>query len=177
MPQYTYGLTRLIGHGHAFTEVVPVAKPAVALGFTYTVSSLYWELIDSLSFRLVSDANAANRQVLVTVNDGSGVPLAAFPAASVQAASLTNDYYFLASLSNFNTTVSTVSTNPIYTGFLQPTFTVVVTVGAVQAGDQISRIRLNLERFVTGPQGYLLGVQDDAAVARLRDVPLVASVA
>src|SRR5205085_9950763 len=34
--QYTYGLTRLLGHGHAFSEVVSVASPAVATGFTYT---------------------------------------------------------------------------------------------------------------------------------------------
>src|SRR5207248_4267312 len=43
----------------------------------------------------------------------------------------------------------------------QPEFSVVVAVGTVQAGDQISRIRLYAEQFVTGPQGYLLGVVDE----------------
>src|SRR5204863_5023008 len=39
--QYTYGLTRLLGHGHAFSEVVSVASPAVATGLTYTYTGSY----------------------------------------------------------------------------------------------------------------------------------------
>lgn len=161
MPQFTYGLTKLLGHGHAFSEVVTVPSPAANAGFTYTVGSQYWELLDSLSFRLVSDSNAANRQVLLTINDGDGIPLAAFPAASVQAASLTYDYFFLANLSSFNAVVGTTVTSPLFAGFMQPTYTAVVTIAAKQAGDQVTRIRVGVERFVTGPQGYLLGVRDE----------------
>jgi hypothetical protein len=160
MTQYTLGLTRLLGHGRAFSEVIPLPNPAVSTGFTYTVSQ-YWELIDSLSFRLVTDANAANRQVLVTVNDGGGTLLAAFPPATVQAAAATVDYCFLAGVSAFLATAGGVSVSPIYHGLLQPNFNVTVTIAAKQVGDQVSRIRFNNERFVTGPEGYLLGVVDD----------------
>ncbi len=47
-----------------------------------------------------------------------------------------------------------------------------MTIGAVQAGDQISRIRLYAEQFVTGPQGYLLGVVDAADPRLNRGVQL-----
>ena len=37
----------------------------------------------------------------------------------------------------------------------------VVTIGAKQVGDQISAIRVNRQRFVTGSEGYLLGVFEE----------------
>ena len=161
MTQYTYGLSRLIGHGHAFSEVVSVASPAVATGFTYTNTGQQWQLLDLVSFRLVSDSNAANRQVTLTINDGGGIALATLPAASVQVATKTYDYTWSSDFQTFNTVVSNAITSPLPAIFLQPEFTVAVAVGSVQAGDQISRIRLYAEQFVTGPQGYLLGVVDE----------------
>jgi hypothetical protein len=160
MTQYTLGLTRLLGHGRAFTEVVAPATPAAGAGFVYTVSQ-YWEVSDSLAFRLVTDANAANRQVTVNVNDGGGVLLASFSAAAVQTAGLTRDYVFLPNLNAPSGPTVGIYYNPWYQGLLQPGFNITCTVGAVQVGDQISRIRLNQERFVTGEEGYLLGVIDD----------------
>lgn len=160
MTQRTYGLTRLIGHGHAFSEVLSVASPAVATGFTFTNTGSYWLLLDAISFRLVSDGNAANRQIKLVIADGSSVALATLPSASVQTASLTWDYTYSVDFSTFNTVVSTAVTSPLPWIFLQPEYTVTVTIGAVQVGDQISNIRLYAERFVTGPQGYPLGVLD-----------------
>lgn len=160
MTQYTLGLTRLLGHGRAFSEVVAVPKPPVDSGFTYTVSR-YWEISDSLAFRLVTDANAANRQVTVNVNDGGGILLASFSAAAVQTASLTRDYVFLPNYSAPSGPVGGIYNTPWYEGLLQPDFSIVLTVGAKQAGDQVSNIRLNQQRFVTGDGGYLLGVLDD----------------
>jgi hypothetical protein len=159
--QRLYGLTRLLGHGYAFTEEVAVPTPAAgAASFTYTPAN-YWEVIDSLTFKLVTDNNAANRQVTLTVKDGEGVALAVYPAASVQAASNTYTYSFLAELSNFNTVVGGVVTSPVFPSLIRPGWSVVVSIGAVQVGDQASNIRFVLERFVTGNAGYLLGVVEE----------------
>lgn len=160
MTQYTLGLTRTIGHGRAFTQLQTVTTPAAGAGFTYTNNGKYWELIDSLSFQMVTGGNAANRQVLATIKDGGGVQLAAFPSASVQTASLTWQYTFLPNIDTFNTVVSLNVVSPMAEIFLQPMFSLAVTVGAVDAADQISNIRLYTQRFVTGPQGYMLGVVD-----------------
>lgn len=158
MTQFTLGLTNGVSHGPAFSQVLNVTSPAAGAGFTYTNSGRYWERVVSLAFRLVSDGNAADRQVLLTATDGGGVPLAAFPAASVQAATLTYDYYFLSNVDTFNQVVATSVVSPVFAGFLQPSYTLAVTIGSVQVGDAISRIRLYVERFVTGPEGYLLGI-------------------
>jgi hypothetical protein len=138
-----------------------VANPAAAAGFTYTNTGTYWQLLDLVAFRLVTDGNAANRQVKLVVADGGGVALATLPSASVQTATLTWDYSFSPEFSNFNTVVGLSVTSPLPLIFLQPEFTVAVTIGTVQTGDQISNIRLYAEQFVTGPQGYLLGVVDE----------------
>lgn len=162
MTEYLLGLTRLIGHGRAFSEVLTVAKPAAGAGFTYTSQGNYWELLDSLSFQIVTDANAANRQVALTIKDGSGVALATLPAASVQVASLTYQYTFAHEFATFNTVVGLAVTAPLPWLFLQPGYTAVVSIGAVQVTDQVSNIRLQSQRFVTGDQGYRIGMVDEA---------------
>lgn len=168
MAQYTFGLTRLLGHGHAFTQKQGVTSPAAGAGFTYTNSGRYWELADSLSFQMVTGSNAANRQIAVTIKDGDGIALATLPAASVQTASLTWQYTFARDFTTFNTVVGLAVTAPLPALLLQPMYSVVVTVGAVDAADQISNVRLYLERFVTGAEGYLLGVleEDDPRLER-----------
>lgn len=168
MAQYTFGLTRLLGHGHAFSQVIRPANPAVASGFTYTNDGSYWELIDLVAFKLVSDGNAANRQVTLTIKDGDGIALATLPAASVQTASLTWNYTWSTNFNTFGTVVALAVTSPLPEILLQPTFSVTVAIGSAQAGDQVSSIRLYAERFVTGSEGYLLGVlaEDDPRLER-----------
>ncbi len=162
MAQYTYGLTRLIGHGHAFTQLEHRATPAAGAGFTYTNSGRYWEVLDLAAFKMVTGSNAANRQVTLTIADGLGIAIATLPAASVQTASLTWNYTWSTDFSNFNTVVGLAVTSPLPYVFLQPAYSVTVAVGAVDAADQISNIVLYLERFVTGKEGYLLGTVDTA---------------
>lgn len=160
MTQYTYGLTQLLGHGHAFTEDVVVPTPAAGAGFTYTVQGSYWQLLDSISFQIVTGSNAANRQPTLTIKDASGAALATLPTASVQTASLTWQYTFSPQFNTFNTVVALAVTAPLPRIMLQPEYTVSLAIGAVDGADQVSKIRLQVEQFVTGPQGYLLGVLD-----------------
>jgi hypothetical protein len=155
-----HGLTSEYAHGRAFSEVVSVANPAVATGFTYTVGGNYWERIAALSFVLTSDGTGANRAVLLRVKDATGATLLAIPAAAVQIASKVYTYSFWGQQSPATDAVGLVNAQPAPSIFLQPEFSVVVSIGAVQAGDQVSAIRLYLERFDTGPEGYLIGMSD-----------------
>jgi hypothetical protein len=156
-----HGLTSEFAHGRAFSEVVPIANPAVATGFTYTVSGSYWERLAALSFVLTSDANAANRAVLLRVKDGTGATLVAVPTAAVQVAAKVYTYSYWGDQAPATDAVGLVNAQPIPRLFLQPGFTVVVTIGAVQVGDQISAIRLYREAFDTGPEGYPVGMLEE----------------
>ena len=158
MTQYTLGLTRRLGHGRAFSQVLALPSPAVNSGFTYQNDGFYWEYVDSLSFQLATDSNASNRLVSLTVADGLGVPIAVVPSGAALTASKTGHYTYL---ENYNATTG-VTDGPflnVFPGvFLQPQYSVTVGLGGGEAGDQVSNIRLYVERFVTGDAGYLLGV-------------------
>lgn len=153
-----HGLTSEFAHGRAFSEVVPVANPAAGVGFTYKVGGSYWERLAALSFVFTTNGNAANRAVTLSVKDGSSAVLVAVPGAAVQIASKVYTYSFWGDQTPVNDTVNLVNSQPIPRIFLQPGFTVVVAVGAIDAGDQISEIRVYREAFDTGPEGYPIGM-------------------
>jgi hypothetical protein len=163
MTAVLHGLTSDFAHGRAFSEVRVPANPAVATGFTYTVGSRYWERMAGLSFVMTSDSNAANRNVLLVVKDGSGAVLDAVSPAAVQVASKAYTYVYAQYAAAINDTVNLVNTQRLPTVFLQPAYTIVVTIGSVQAGDQVSAIRVYMEQFDTGPQGYPTGMVDEDA--------------
>lgn len=153
----TYGLTQLLGHGYAFTQRLAVASPGAGAGFTYKNTGDYWELVDSLAFQILTSSQAANRLVTLTVKDGDGVTLATVPANAALTASKTGQYSFL---TNFSGSVGAtdgpfLSVMPLI--LLQPTWSLVVAIVAVDTADQLSNIRMTVERFVTGPQGYPMG--------------------
>ena len=113
-------------------------------------------------------ANAANRNVLLVVKDGSGAVLDAVSPAAVQVAAKAYTYVYAQYAAAINDTVNLVNTQRLPTVFLQPSYTIVVTIGSVQAGDQVSAIRVYMEQFDTGPQGYPTGmVDEDAYVNRV----------
>jgi hypothetical protein len=156
--QYTLGLTRRLGHGRAFSQVLSVATPAAGAGFTYTNQNFYWEYIDSVSFKLVTGSNAANRLVNLSVQNAAGDVLATVPPAAATTASKTAQYTYLDGYSATTGATDGPFLNVMPGVWLQPDFKIVVTITNVDAADQISAIRVYAERFVTGPQGYLLGV-------------------
>jgi len=161
VPAVLHGLTSEFAHGRAFSEVVPIANPAVATGFTYTIGGNYWERLAALAFVLTTDSNSANRAVLMRIKDGTGATIATQPSAAVQVASKVYTYTYQPYATVATDTVNLVNLQPSPTCFLQPGFQVVVSIGAVQVGDQISAIRLYREAFDTGPEGYPLGMVEE----------------
>jgi hypothetical protein len=85
----------------------------------------------------------------------------------VQIASKVYTYIYAPLAPAVNDTVSLVNTQRLPTIFLQPGFTVVVAIASAQVGDQISAIRLYVERFDTGPQGFPIGMVEEPANVQL----------
>lgn len=170
MPEVTLGLLGAFSHGRGFPQVSAVTNPAVGVAPTITIGSDYWERPVSLSFRLVTGSNAANRQVSLALLDEGGVILNAAVANGVQTASLTRDYVFTPNVNAPNAVANGVFLSPLFQCFLQPQWSLAVTIGAVDAADQVSNIRWNRERFTTGPGGYSIGTTyvEDEAMHRLQ---------
>lgn len=157
MSEATLGLLAPFSHGRGFQETSVVTSPAAGLGFTITIPGKYYERVQALTFTLVTGSNAANRAVLLSVLDGNGNTVLSIPAAAVQTASLTRTYSYLANMSNCIGPIGGAYLSPAPALFLQPAQSLVVTIGAVDAADQISAIVFNRERFDTGPAGYEMG--------------------
>lgn len=162
-----HGLVRPFAHGRAFSEALPVANPAVGGGFTYTCPSKYWQRLAALAFTLVTDGNAANRQVTLSVVDQDSVVLAKVAAGGTQAASLTRIYSFLPQYNAAPALAVDTFTVPLPDLFLRPQWKVIVAVGAGQVGDQISALRVIPENFDTGPEGYPIGMVEESRAASL----------
>jgi hypothetical protein len=158
--QTTLGLAAPVFYGRVQPELYKGTNPAVATGFTYVVGTDYSERPTALSFVLTTDSNAANRQVGLALLDPAGATLAAVPVASVQAASLVYTYSFLAQLSSGSTVQALRVMSPLFSWIIPPSYQLAVTIGSVQAGDQITAIRYYRDRFSTDPKDYEAGGLD-----------------
>lgn len=138
-----------------------VANPAAGAGFTYTVGGNYWERLAAISFTLVTDANGATRQVLLAMKDGTGTNIASTAAGGTQITALTRLYSFVPNQGTAPALIGTTFLAPLPVLFLQPGFSVVVSITNVQVGDQVSAIRIYREAFDTGPEGYPVGMIEE----------------
>ena len=139
------------------SEQTYIPNPAVATGFTYTLSTNYNEWPIALSFELTTDANAANRQIGLQLLTPVGTVQAAAPVASVQTASLTWQYCFCSWLTNASAVVNKVVLSPFFPFVVPADYSFSVTITNHEAGDQISNIAYYRDRYSTGPDGYPQG--------------------
>jgi hypothetical protein len=158
---YTRGLTRTIGPGRAFSQLLRPTQPAAGASYTFTANGQYWLIGDSLSFKLATSATAALRSVTFQIQDGDSTPIATVPSNLTVTASQTANYTYLGT-ANQETGVDNGPILNIYPQlFIQPSYKIVLTVNNIQTGDQISGIRHYVQRFDTGDSGYLLGPISD----------------
>jgi hypothetical protein len=156
--QTTLGLaSSSINPGKVQPELSYLPEPAVHSGFTYEVSTAYYERPIALSFVLTTDGNAASRQIGLELLTPTGLVLAAVPVASPQAASLTYTYSFLAQLSNGNSVEAGVVTSPLFDFVVPSNYVLSVSLTNHQTGDQITNVCYYRDRYSTGPDGYPMG--------------------
>lgn len=158
------GLAAPFSVGRVIPEIVKPATPGAGLGFTYTVGGKYWERIVSVDFKLVADANAANRIVTLAYQDQDAREFNRTASPFVQVATITTQYAFAIGMMQFGAASAASIGGPLPSLFLRPGHKLVASIAAVQATDQVSLITLYIERFPTGPEGYRQGayVVDEA---------------
>lgn len=167
MSQLTAGLARPFTYGLAFPAVASVPDPAAGAGVLYRASGAYWERPVSLAFHLATSAAVADRAVAVSILDADGITIASIPAASVIAASASVGFTFLPTVGGEQAIEGVTVLNTLPDLFLQPEWLLAVTVGAIDAADQISGVRYYRELFDTGSEGYLTGGIDSSDWPRL----------
>lgn len=133
-------LTQLVADeaGPLVYQLNTLAQPAVAAAFaTVVVPGGQTWLLEAIHYRLVTDANAANRFLMLTVDDGEHV-IARIPQPVTQAASLTVDYSYTAGGDRNVPAINGVVTAPMPRLLLFPGYRITFAATAFQAGDQLS---------------------------------------
>lgn len=151
------GLAAPFTVGRVIPEIVPRANPAAGAGLTYTVGGRYWERIVSVDFKLVADANAANRIVSLAYQDQDGREYARAASPFAQTAAITTQYSFFVGGTQFGAAAAAAIGGPLPALFLRPGHKLVLAIAGVQVGDQVSLFTMYVERFPTGPEGYEMG--------------------
>lgn len=135
-------------------RVLGIATPAAGADFTLTPNTAAHWLLFSLRFRFVTDANVANRHVVLTVSNGDTEAIH-LPAGSLQAAGLDITY------SAFPTgrAATTVGTQggvgwPERGLWIPQGYTFASETINLQVGDQFSEISGMLYEFPTGPDEF-----------------------
>ena len=133
-------------------RVIAAAQPSAGSGVTVGVpESVTWTLL-AVSFRLATSAVVANRTPVVSVTDGSGVNIIGVSAGYAATAGTTADYSFALGLGEWDQ-----SNNANASGALPPLLldggdSIVISVGAIDAGDQVSRVRVTVLQDDEPPQ-------------------------
>lgn len=128
-------------------ELVLGTSPAAGAHFVHADAQGYWWRLLSVHVRLVTDANAANREVVLEYRDIQDQRFDLMGINVTQAASLTGDYVFSAFQPGVVATVNSSSLIPLHPTLLYPGCDFRLFVVNVQAGDQLSRVRFQVERF------------------------------
>lgn len=127
-------------------RTVTVSSPAAGANFSYSFESRQWNLVSSISFRLVTDATAVNRQVILVFVSGSNIPVF-IPAPGVQTASETVDYsFFIGAGSGYDASDNNVMSAPLpLRNLFEGPESVTSSINNIAAGDQLSRIIIRTE--------------------------------
>lgn len=124
--------------------VIARPQPAAGAGDTFTLQESVSGRLVAVTFRLVTSAAVANRTPIVKVNGGDGVPILSVAAGKTQAASLTGEWSFGNNLGQWSNASTAVLCGPVPFFDLEAGDQIAISVDAIDAADQLSRIRLVL---------------------------------
>lgn len=133
----------------AFRERIVGTSPAAATDYTQTIEGRYVARLVSIRALLTTDANAANRELVLQYRDAGGTVLEVFGAGVVVTASDTVTYYFQRSIKEAQWSVDDSIVVPIADEPLLPTESFRLHIVNAQAADTLTVIRYTVERFYT----------------------------
>ena len=137
---------------YGFPEWKAHTSPAAGADFSYQLPGDYYVRLVSIYCKIVTDSNAANREVVLSYEDAGGNRYALTGANTAVTGSQTAYYAFSAQLSEVVATVDSSVLVPLQPLLLVPTQVLKLHVVNVQVGDQLSQVRTVWERFYTTKQ-------------------------
>lgn len=137
---------------YGLPQLVFGTSPAANTDFSQSIDGWYLCRLLSVFCRLVTDGNAANREVVLSFEDSAGSRYCVAGAATVVTASTTVDYSFQALANESAWSIDSSIVVPFSPLILLPTHQWKLHLVNGQAGDQLSRVRFVREQFYNDPE-------------------------
>lgn len=137
--------------GHPRSAIQSLASPAVGLGFTVPTSGAGEQIIQSLSFVLVTNGNAANRVPRIEFLGPDGDVFAAIASPFLQTASHTIRYTFAVGIQQFGANDAAFIGAALPPYKLDVSMSIRLAIGAVDAADQVSAASLVAQSWPVRP--------------------------
>lgn len=137
----------LLAFGQLLPDHLLPPQPAAGAGLVFALDSRWWWRFRAVRFQLVADANAANRFVTVDYCDPEGNAWLRSPALAVQVAAATQLYDFGARSVAVSGIAGVAQFADLDTTFVPGGWQLRINVLNVQVGDQLSAVRLYVEKF------------------------------
>jgi len=157
------------GHGRGYIDYLSPSQPAAGSGVIQKLDPTWiWRPL-SIRFSVTTDANVANRFPSVDYTDPDGNVWVRNAAGLVLTASTTGQGFDF----NAQRTVAEWATGtdilaPLTDLFIPGGWQIRINLSSIQAGDQISAVRLYVEKWVTGKGTDLGGALAAGAERRRR---------
>jgi hypothetical protein len=136
---------------HPRSAIQSLTSPAPGAGFTVPTSGAVEQIIQSLSFVLVTSAAAANRIARVEFLDPDGTVFAAIASPFLQTASKTIRYTFAVGIQQFGANDAAFIGAALPPFKLDVSMSVRIAIGAVDTADQVSAASLVALRWPVRP--------------------------
>lgn len=161
MPDVSLGLAGPFAHGRVISEVHAPDDLAAGVALTIKIGGRYWERPVALGFVVSAGTDDVVSDVTVTYLDGSGVAVVKVETGPAIAATTSATYSLAASYTGAPSWSNNIVNAMLPPLLLQPSWSIVVQPIGTWTEGTISNIRFYREKFVTGPGGYEIGVQQD----------------
>jgi hypothetical protein len=135
--------------GKGFRETIKGVAPAAGADYAVTMDPRYVTLLESVFVHLVTDANAANREVVLEYRTGEALRFAVFGAPTVVTATTTVEYSFVAGLPSASWPIDSTILVPFEPLPLVGSESFRLHVVNMQATDALTLIRYTWQRFFT----------------------------
>jgi len=156
--EVTTGLLEPFAYGRGFSERIVGTTPAAGANFTFTMVGQYNTRPEIVLCTFVAAAVAVNRWVELQALDADGNIWARWGAAIFITTGQTRQLVWEVGRGSSDSGSSGADATPIWAPltdiFLEGSDQLRIAVGNIQGADQLSAIRLTLERFPTGRRGY-----------------------
>lgn len=161
MPDVSLGLGLGVFHGRVITELDRPDDLAAGVPYAYIVDGGYWELPRALSMTISAGDDDTVTDVVLSYVDDTLSPVAQLATGAAIEAGTTAEYSFLWNWQGAAAWSSSVLNATLPELILQPQWQIQVNMIGGWTEGAITDIRYYREKFITGPGGYEIGVQQD----------------